>query len=193
MLSDKIKAILVKSTSGQPVVDFSNRDTLVISLVHSYQIIKETEPLLKFASMYAEGAYKDYLEEHLAEERGHDEMLREDLISVGIDPAYVAAPKAVDKLIYYQVESIPRTNGLSLMGYMAILECGEKPINLIENLEKIHGKKLLRTLRLHAVEDVKHAAELWAMIDTFGDGRVLRNAGVTARYCTQIANIIGGH
>ncbi len=129
-----------------------------LALVH--QIIIASEPLMELAySESKDEQYRAYLLEHLKEERNHAKWLLEDLEGHTEPWDWISVNAAGSQ--YYLIKHV---HPACLLGYMQALE---RPMSmeLIESLERVHGKSLLRTARIHAEEDPKHHAELLRQIE----------------------------
>lgn len=166
-----------------PIVDLGDRLTFLRNLLFMHRIIVASESLLEVASKNASGAIRTYYLNHLEEERRHDEWLAEDLLSADIDVRscpYDCLAVATAGAQYYLIHHV---DPAALLGYMAVLECFPMPIDRLEWLESIHGTRLCRTLRHHAVHDVSHAVDLLAAIDSVDARRfelISQNAVQTA-------------
>lgn len=171
----------------QTLNDLGNRAALVTNLVFMYQVIKASERLLVEAANESTGRLKDYYEIHLEEEREHEKWLAEDLATAGIDVNAVAPIRLAVELAGTQYYLIKHHNPASLLGYMAVLEAFPFDVALLEKLEKLHGKELLRCLRYHAINDQYHRVELLQVIDEVDDEEVLRNAVNTQMYLNRFA------
>lgn len=127
-------------------------------LAFSLQSMVASERLLGEASLECGGELRDYYLKHLWEEAQHADWLQADLegFTIPLEGAAVAMAGSA----YYLIKHV---NPAALLGYMRALE-HPMPLAQVEKLEALHGKKLLRTVRIHAEEDVKHLAELDAMI-----------------------------
>jgi hypothetical protein len=138
---------------------------LRLQLTFVYRVIIASEELLREAivNMTFEDDFDDELhlfyEKHRREEREHAEWLLEDLNGlVTTDIDWTAACVAGTQ--YYLIKHV---HPALLLGYMQALEV-PVPISMIEELENIHGKSLLRTWRHHAEVDGEHAKEIEKMI-----------------------------
>ena len=83
----------------------------------------------------------------------------------------------------------------ALLGYMAALECQPMPLEMVAELERLHGKPLLRTLRYHATHDQDHGEELMRVLAAVPDylrALVLSNAQFTAMHLAAAARHFGG-
>jgi hypothetical protein len=142
----------------QPLDDF---DYLKRTMKFVYQLVVASTPLLSFAILRAEGPLKAYYEEHLKEELGHDEMLRRDLVTMGVTefaPNHIAAQVAGAQ--YYL---IAHTHPALLLGYMHALERDSLPVEEVDRLSKLHGVELT-ALRHHAKHDPEHRKDLERVI-----------------------------
>jgi hypothetical protein len=129
-------------------------------LANCYQLIVASEPLLAQAIGTLrddgwEAELKAFFVKHLADEKDHAKWLLEDLDGYTGNLHYGVA--AMAGMAYYLILHV---HPVALLGYMQALE--DQPISLefVEAIERQFGKKLARTLRLHAEEDPKHAVEL---------------------------------
>lgn len=136
-------------------------DVLKRGLTFVYQLIVASTPLLAFAILRAEGPLKAYYQEHLKEEQGHDEMLRQDLERMGVTefpPNHLAAQIAGSQ--YYL---IAHTHPALLLGYMHALERDSLPVEEVDRLSNLHGVELT-ALRHHAKHDPEHRKDLERVI-----------------------------
>lgn len=181
--------------SQWPAVDLSNREIFVSNLLFMHRVILASESLLEEAISRTSGAFQEYLDSHLQEERLHQEWLAEDLESAGIDvSACQFHPEAVAAAgtQYYLIRHV---DPHALLGYMAILECFPMSLEQLAMLEATHGKALCRTLRHHAEHDVSHASDLLAQIDDLNDRQfslVMQNAVQTSFYLRAGIEKFGG-
>ncbi len=105
-----------------------------------------------------------FFKKHYQEEESHAEWLLEDLGgSVSDDIDFTAACVAGTQ--YYLIKHV---HPALLLGYMQALE-NPAPLALIEELEAVHGKQLLRTWRHHAEVDKDHLKEIEAIIALMPD------------------------
>lgn len=114
-------------------------------------------PLLEFAIARAKGELKDYYTKHLVEERGHDEMLLEDLkgLGVGSVPFNFSAALVAGSQYYLIAHEHPAL----LLGYMIALEREPMPMEMVKSLEVQHGASL-SALAHHAEHDRAHLKDL---------------------------------
>lgn len=162
----------------------NDRAILCSALCGVYRIIVASAPLLEFAIPRSEGAVRDYYIEHLAEERGHDEMLLDDLKRLGVTdvpPSFFAAQLAGSQ--YY---IIAHEHPAMLLGYMLALESNTLSVSSVDELSRHHGVELT-ALRHHAEHDPLHNRDLKEVIQSLApelQERVMWNA-------RHVAEIIG--
>jgi hypothetical protein len=123
------------------------------ALSFTLQFALATEGLFEDAISRSTGSLADHFRHHLEEERGHAEWLAEDLDGFTMPLDSLAVAMAGSQ--YYLIRHV---HPALLMGYTLALEC-PMPMEVVEELEAIHGKRLLRTLRHHAQEDGRHRQE----------------------------------
>lgn len=126
-----------------------------------YRTMIASAPLLEFAIPKAEGKLKEYYQQHLAEEIGHDTMLLDDLKRLGVDevPLLHFAAQFAGSQYYLIAHEHPAL----LLGYMRALESNAMPIEEVDKLSLHHGTELT-ALRHHAVHDPHHKKDLDDMI-----------------------------
>lgn len=112
-----------------------------------------------------------YLEEHIEEERGHDELLLQDLERIGFSrqavlrrlpsPCIAAAEGAMH---YWTVHHHP----IALFGSMIPSECYPTGRDTIRWMQQQTGypRAAFRTMELHSDLDQGHGAEALAMLDS---------------------------
>jgi Iron-containing redox enzyme len=142
-------------------------------------IIRASVPLMEAARERAQalaqsdpvsGVLAPYLEEHIPEERDHDEWLLEDLEVLGKNRSSVLArppsptTAAVVGAQYYWIRHY---HPVALLGYIALLEGYPPSTKLLNELiERTgHGRAAFRTLLAHAELDPGHRDELDSVLD----------------------------
>lgn len=144
----------------QPAVMRRNLSFAMQLMVASEGLLRDSIARLRFGSEDFDQALHAYFIEHLAEEAGHYEWMTEDL--GGEDTRFHWGAAELAGMQYYLVEHV---HPAALLGYMLVLECFPMPLELVEQLEAVHGAKLLRTLRYHAVHDLDHGQDVRAMVE----------------------------
>ena len=106
-----------------------------------------------------------YLEQHITEEKGHDEWLLADLESLGGEPAG-PPPPAVARLVGAQYYWIEHCHPITLLGYLAVME-GYAPApwlaGRIAAATGLHAAAV-RTIREHADLDGHHADAVFRLL-----------------------------
>lgn len=113
----------------------------------------------------------DYFEQHIPEERGHDEWLLEDLESIGVsrDEALDRIPSpTVAALVGAQYYWVRHVHPVGLLGYIALLECYPP---LLQDVDRMragtgYGPEAFRTLVLHTELDDVHGDDLDDLLDS---------------------------
>ena len=138
-----------------------NRAFLCQNFSFFYRVILASTPLLAFAIPRAKGELREYYKQHLAEELGHDEMMRDDLRRLGVAeiPHFHRAAQLAGSQYYLIAHEHPAL----LLGYMHALEKNLPPVEFVDELSNFHGTELT-ALRHHAVHDIQHKADLESLI-----------------------------
>jgi hypothetical protein len=149
-------------------------------LVVQHQIIRGTVPLTKVASQRAQtlvdrdpvaSGLAVYLDEHVDEERGHDDDLLGDLEALGISADLVLGripSPAVASLVGAQYYWIFHYHPVTLLGYVSLLEGYPPSTELIQRLIDASGypRDAFRTMLAHAELDPGHRDELNELLDS---------------------------
>jgi Iron-containing redox enzyme len=111
-----------------------------------------------------------YLEEHIPEERDHDEWLLEDLEVLGHDRASILArppSPTVAAAVGAQYYWILHYHPVALLGYIGVLEGYPPSTEMLDDLVERtgHSRAAFRTLIAHAELDPGHRDELDALLD----------------------------
>lgn len=147
-------------------------------LVLQHGIIRASVPLMEEALMNAQNLDDDplspylqrYLEQHIPEERHHDDWVLEDLEVLGVDRREVLArqpPPAVAAMVGSQYYWIRHYHPVALLGYIAVLEGYPPTIEGLQELVKLSGLpcSAFRTLEKHIRIDPVHCRDLNALFD----------------------------
>ena len=149
-------------------------------LFTSHSVIRASVPLMEAALDRARATAADdpvsellapYLEEHIDEERDHDEWLLDDLGVVGEERAEILRrppSPTVAGLVGAQYYWIFHYHPVVLLGYVSLLEGYPPSTELIERLESRTGypREAFRTMVAHAELDPGHRDELNALLDS---------------------------
>ena len=148
-------------------------------LIIQHQIIRATVPLTEVAAERAEAmaavdpvasGLARYLQEHVEEELGHDDMLLDDLELLGVDRATVVGrmpSPSVASLVGAQYYWIHHHHPIAFLGFVALME-GHPPTPwLIETLISATGypRAAFRTFAEHGELDPGHRDRLDLTID----------------------------
>jgi hypothetical protein len=149
-------------------------------LFTSHCVIRASVPLMEVARERALARSKSdavaavlapYLEEHIEEERDHDEWLLDDLEVLGHERAAILArpPSAtVASLVGAQYYWIVHYHPVTLLGYVSLLEGYPPSTELIQRLINASGypRDAFRTMIAHAELDPGHRDELNELLDS---------------------------
>lgn len=144
-------------------MDLRDVATLRALLCFCYRTMVASVPLLEFAIPRADGELRTYYEQHAAEERGHDEMLRADLCALGVTEVPVSHQAA--QLAGSQYYLIAHDHPALLLGYMLALEKDSLTPEQVDGLSAHHSASLT-ALRHHAEHDPQHRDDLLRVIDS---------------------------
>jgi hypothetical protein len=169
--SSKLEKMILQRKSIFFHVNINNIGCIIDNLKFVYYSVIATENLLSCAiaqlkkmecSTHNDGLLS-YFIDHLEEEREHSKWLAEDLGTHGVNlDSYDENAMAMIGSQYYMIY---HKHPSCLLGYMAVVEGTPTPIQEIEKLERIYGKKLFRFARFHSIKDEEHKIELFNHID----------------------------
>lgn len=136
---------------------FDDRRILTQALSVLYRTMVASEALLKFAIPRAAGELLDYYKQHLEEERGHEVMLEDDLMRLGVEkiPHYFGAAQLAGSQYYL----IAHVHPAMLLGYMKAMESSPMSLEMVEHLSSVHGTPMT-CLKHHAIHDPSHKLDL---------------------------------
>jgi len=178
-MSERIIADVEELRKEAPLLELSNKTVLIHNLIWMYQVIVASENLMELARDAAPEAsrvFHKYMRTHLEEERGHAKWLADDLATLGVDVRYMPLNRSAVELVGTQYYLINHVSPAAILGYMAVLEGFPFPLDVLEQLEAIHGVEPLRCLRYHAENDIEHRKELFKVIDHINDPSIHSNA-----------------
>jgi hypothetical protein len=141
----------------------------VRGILHVMEVALQTATLRKHEDAAAAGLAV-YLERHLAEERGHDLWLLEDVKHLGLDPRQVVSDlpsPTLACLLGAQYFWVHHHHPVAVLGYIAVVEMNPPTVAALE--EVIERASLprgaFRTLFEHAELDPQHGADLRQCLD----------------------------
>jgi len=116
------------------------------------------------------GPLERYLAPHMAEERGHDDWLCEDIAATGHDPGEAlrrVPPAAAAAMVGAQYYWIAHWHPVALLGYIAVLEGWPPHPGLASRLAALTGYPVCAfgTLSRHADADPGHGEEVFRLLD----------------------------
>lgn len=135
------------------------REELVHALCFWYRVVLASAPLLELAIRRSRGDLQSYYRQHLAEETGHEAMIRDDLAGLGV--LQIPNSHTAAQLAGSQYYLIAHDDPALLLGYMRVLESG--PRVSVDDLEARFGVPMT-ALRHHAQHDPWHLADIDRMI-----------------------------
>jgi hypothetical protein len=155
-------------------------------------VIRASVPLMELAARRCAdlgtrdpvaGPLRGYLEEHIAEEVGHDGWLLADLAALGADPTQPLREQPspiVARLVGAQYYWIEHHHPVALLGYIAVMEGNAPAVWFADWIVSTTGvpEAAIRTLREHADLDPGHADAVFDLLDALA---------VTAAQATAVA------
>lgn len=192
--STQVLGAIAEVLKSAKAPDFSDKNVVIRNLTFLYHTMKASEHMLEVAVECSKDRPElhAYYVEHLEEERGHHVWLASDLNSAGVDVAKTGIPLKAVEMVGTQYYLMYHVDTAALLGYMALQECFSKPLEIIDQLEKMHGVELFKTLRYHAENDVGHGEDIKTVLDTLpttSQSLVMENAIQAARYfCAATQN-----
>ena len=180
-LRGKIELVLpgLIAATQRLILDPRIRELYPEYLFTTHCIIRASVPLMETAQRRADklapgdsvsAALVPYLEEHIPEERDHDEWLLDDVEALGGDRSSILArppSPTVAAVVGAQYYWILHYHPVALLGYIALLEGYPPSIEMLEDLvdRTGHSRAAFRTLIAHAELDPGHRDELDAVLD----------------------------
>lgn len=167
--------------AGDRLIDHPGvRDLYPEYLFTSHCVIRASVPLMEAALERARAAVEDdpvsgklasYFEEHIDEERDHDEWLLDDLAVLGREREQILArppSPTVAALVGSQYYWILHYHPVALLGYISLLEGYPPSTELVERLVEATGypREAFRTMVAHAELDPGHRDELNELLDS---------------------------
>jgi len=136
-----------------------------------------------------------YLQDHIAEETGHDQWLLEDLEVLGLSRSEVLSrppARTVAALVGSQYYWVLHTHPVAFLGYATLVEGSPVKIEALEYLEHAGiPREALRTLYLHAELDIDHGAEAGRFLDSLPlTVEQVRLIGLSAMHAVEQLSIV---
>jgi hypothetical protein len=184
-----VKRASIAIDAGRLAVVIANLTFLHDSVVATEQLLKEAA---ESTDLLPRSPFHDrlskYYRSHLDEERDHVKWLRDDLNSAGVSVG--EADRLAMAMVGTQYYLLKHAHPVALLGYMAVVEGDPVPVDVVELLERAHGKDLLRFVRIHALTDLEHRKELFEIINQSPEplyDLIARSADNTLDYYVQAA------
>jgi hypothetical protein len=156
-----------------------------------FHVVRHSTPLMQATLQCCQRAPGDrahqiigrYMERHLDEEQGHQDLLAEDMRHMTKAPRFVdpiIPPRSITAMVGGQYALVEAVHPAAHLGYIALLEGFPAPRDRAEMLIARSGqpRKAWRTYLLHASVDVAHRSELCAIIDELPPSALVRRAMV---------------
>ncbi len=149
-------------------------------LLELYHVVWHFNPVSAAAASRLGDAHKQvryFLYEHMHEESGHEEWVRNDLQAVGVEPAAVEAHEAspfTRALVGYNYYAAERRHPASVLGMLYTLEViasvyGGPFASAIKESLLLEGERGVSFINSHATMDAEHMAELRVVLNTLED------------------------
>lgn len=183
-MKKRLEAAVQLSAKSVFDLNFAEKVTYETWLAQAYYFVRHSTPMLALSCGLAIENREYHLRciSHLAEEKGHDRMLLNDLKQIGSSIESVpefSSTRALYQTQYYWMQHV---NPVSFLGYILVLEgiavhCGPKKV---EETKNFSGRSFVK---LHAQEDLDHfdhALSQLAQMSEKDQLDIVRNAEQTA-------------
>jgi pyrroloquinoline quinone (PQQ) biosynthesis protein C len=191
---------LVQST----IRNGASRSLYLDFLTEAYHHVKHTFPLLALAaSCTSDERYQDALVEYMAEERGHEKWILDDIRALGGDPDTVRDGQggpACRIMVGYAYYAIERISPYAFLGSVHVLEgmsvlLADKVANAMKASLGLESDTGFTYLRTHGSLDTEHIAFFRRLVDGFDDPKTQRiiidNASIFYRLYGSIFHDLG--
>lgn len=149
-------------------------------LLELYHVVWHFNPISAAAASRIGDAHKQvryFLYEHMQEESGHEEWVRNDLEAVGVAPATTEAyaPSAYTRaLVGYNYWAADRHHPCAVLGMLYTLEViasvyGGPFASAIKEALLLEGERGVSFINSHATMDAEHMADLRKILNTLDD------------------------
>ena len=153
----------------------------VAFLREAYHHVRHTVPLLRACKAALPARYgwlDDAMDDYVAEERGHDEWILDDIRACGADPEAVRNGRpghATEVMVSYAYDGIARRNPLEFFGMVHVLEGTSVSLALMA-ADRIQAPLALPDsafsyLRSHGTLDQKHTADFALLMNRIDDAQ----------------------
>lgn len=157
-----------------------SRQRYINFLIQLYPVVSHFCPLMAAAAGRCADRYPElraYLYDHIVEERGHEQMVLDDLESMGVDsfdiPAQLPCPP-VQALLGFNYQAIAASDPHSVLGIIYVLEIvssvyGGRVAKAISRTVNLPLKQGFSFLESHAELDDEHLGELRKVLHSVND------------------------
>lgn len=155
----------------------ANRRELIDYLVRLHQVIRASVPMMqeaikRLSENKEHERVQEYLAEHCDEEAEHDVWLENDITK--IDPAanLHSSPHFTASRLVGEAEYLIRyVTPVSVLGYIAAVECNQPSLSFIDTISRKLGGADLYCLKEHSELDIEHAREFMDFVrsESFDD------------------------
>ena len=174
-------------------------------LLELYHVVWHFNPVCAAAASRIPDAQRQvryFLYEHMQEESGHEEWVRNDLEAVGVGPAATEAHEAsafTRTLVGYNYWAADRRNPCSVLGMLYTLEViasvyGGPFAAAIKEALLLEGERGISFINSHATMDAEHMADLRKILNTLDDEvareAVVESALVNFHHFTRIIEAV---
>lgn len=154
-------------------VRFEDAATYAAWLSQTYYFARQTTTLLSLASAHSEmnSQVQFRFNQHAAEERGHDKLLKMDLKKLGRVVEDAEEASATSSLYQSQYYWIQHNEPRAFFGYVLFLEglaCDHGDW-LYARATGAHGREAGHFLKVHSAEDVDHVAKALDEVSKFDE------------------------
>ena len=154
------------------------RSLYVEFLSQAYHHVKQTFPLLALAaSRTTDERYQDALVEYMAEERGHEKWILDDIRTMGgdVDRVRLGPPRPPCQIMVgYAYYAIERVSPYAMLGSVHVLEgmsvlLADKLATALKAAFGVPADTGFSYLRTHGALDASHVAFFRELVDGFDD------------------------
>lgn len=149
-------------------------------LLELYHVVWHFNPVSAAAASRLADGHKQvryFLYEHMQEESGHEEWVRNDLQAIGVEPAATEAhePSSYTRaLVGYNYWAADRRHPCSVLGMLYTLEViasvyGGPFASAIKESLLLEGERGVSFINSHATMDAQHMADLRKILNTLQD------------------------
>jgi len=149
-------------------------------LLELYHVVWHFNPVSAAAASRLADSHRQvryFLYEHMHEESGHEEWVRNDLDAVGVPPSDTVGYKPsafTQALVGYNYWAADRAHPCSVLGMLYTLEviasvCGGPFASAIKEALLLEGERGVSFINSHATMDAEHMAELRQVLNTLDD------------------------